>query len=99
VLGALPTTITMCIILTTAAGGDEPAALYNATSLNLIGIFITPAWLYILMNAVSTIPFGDVILKLFIKIIIPLMIGQAIQYFPYYDFKPHIQVTLNSYTV
>ena len=45
ILTCLPTTINMCIILTTAAGGSVATALYNTVLSNLAGIFITPSLL------------------------------------------------------
>lgn len=39
ILGCLPTSVNMCVVLTASAGGNEPAALFNATFGNLLGIF------------------------------------------------------------
>jgi sodium/bile acid cotransporter 7 len=43
-------TINMIVVLTKAAGGDEASALINSTLANLIGVFITPALLFMYMD-------------------------------------------------
>ena len=83
ILGSLPTSVSMCVVLTTAASGDAAAALFNATALNIIGIFITPLWLLGLLSTSSTVSFGEVVTKLTIKVISPLLLGQLIRYIPH----------------
>ena len=41
-LGALPTTISSCVVYTLAGGGRVSAALLNAVGLNLLGLFLSP---------------------------------------------------------
>ena len=92
ILGALPTSVSMCVILTTAASGDAAGALFNATALNIIGIFLTPLWLLGLLSANSTISIELVILKLAIKVVIPLFCGQFIRYVPHEGFSKLLKV-------
>ena len=42
VLSCLPTTISVCISQTQAAGGDMTTAIFNAIFANTIGVFLTP---------------------------------------------------------
>ncbi|CAM9127014.1 unnamed protein product, partial [Ectocarpus fasciculatus] len=83
ILGALPTSISMCVILTTSASGDAAAALFNATTLNLVGIFLSPLWLVGLLSVHSSISLEEVVLKLVIKVVIPLIFGQMLRYIPH----------------
>jgi len=56
-LGCLPTTVNMCIALTTAAGGNVASAICNAVLGNLLGIFVTPALLYHHFGHTVSLPF------------------------------------------
>eukprot|EP00602_Paraphysomonas_sp_CaronLab_P009216 CAMPEP_0185034548 /NCGR_PEP_ID=MMETSP1103-20130426/24531_1 /TAXON_ID=36769 /ORGANISM="Paraphysomonas bandaiensis, Strain Caron Lab Isolate" /LENGTH=313 /DNA_ID=CAMNT_0027571249 /DNA_START=165 /DNA_END=1103 /DNA_ORIENTATION=+ len=77
ICGALPTTVSMCVVLTSSAGGDDCAALFNATFGNFLGIFITPLWLVTLVRIHASVSFTSVFLKLLIKVIIPVTCGQV----------------------
>lgn len=92
ILGALPTSISMCVILTTSASGDAAAALFNATTLNLVGIFLSPLWLVGLLSVHSSISLEEVVLKLVIKVVIPLIFGQMLRYIPHSGMQKELQV-------
>ena len=79
ICAALPMTVNMVIVLTSAANGDEAAAVFNSAFGNFIGIFITPAWVLLLLGSSADIEFLPVILKLVYKVIIPLAFGQMLQ--------------------
>ena len=97
ILGALPTSISMCVILTTAASGDAVAALFNATTLNILGIFLSPLWLVGLLSVHSSISLEEVVLKLVIKVVIPLIFGQMVRYIPHSGVQKELQVSLQTY--
>ena len=78
-LTCLPTTINMCIILTTTAGGNVAAALSNTVLSNLLGIFATPALLFRFFGAQIELPFVEMLLKLCQKILLPVAVGQALR--------------------
>ena len=78
-LACLPTTIASCAIMTRAAGGDEPAALCNATGGNLLGVLATPLLLAVLLGAHVELPFGRILGQLALDVLAPLAIGQLIQ--------------------
>jgi len=83
ICAALPMTVNMVIVLTKSSGGDEAAAVFNAALGNLLGVFLTPAWILILLGESADIDFGAVVLKLFYRVLIPLAVGQILQfYFP-----------------
>lgn len=79
IAGSLPTTVNMCVFLTASAGGDEAAALFNATLGNFLGIFITPVWMMALISVHSTVSISEVTLKLFIKVLVPVAVGQILR--------------------
>ena len=80
-LGALPSTVSSSIVMVSLAKGNLPTAIFNASLSGLIGIVATPLWLSFFMNNSSEFHFGDVILKLFSQIVLPLVIGLLLQRF------------------
>ncbi|KXZ52329.1 hypothetical protein GPECTOR_10g961 [Gonium pectorale] len=78
---AMPTTISTNVVFTKQSGGNEAAALVNAVIGNIIGIFVSPAWLYLYLGKSGQAPYQDVIKQLAITIIAPLVVGQLVQYF------------------
>ena len=77
----LPTTVSMCVVLTKTAGGNDAAAIFNAAFGNLLGIFVTPLSILLLVGDESSLALTDVLLKLTLKILVPLAVGQCVQYF------------------
>lgn len=82
ILMTLPTTVNMCVILTSSAGGNVAAALCNSVLSNLIGIFLTPAWLFYLFGSQIRLPFLDMVIKLLYKVLLPVVVGQALRATP-----------------
>lgn len=80
-LGALPSTVSSSIVMVSLARGNLPTAIFNASLSGLIGIVATPLWLSFFLGNSSEFHFGDVILKLFIQIVLPLVIGLFLQRF------------------
>ena len=76
-LCALPSTVSSSVAMTAAARGNVPAAVFNATLSSLLGVFLTPLWVgLILKSGGNPMPMGRVILDLVIWLIVPLMVGQ-----------------------
>ena len=83
ILSSLPTTVNMCVILTSAAGGNVAAALCNAVFSNLLGIFATPVLLYRLMGkSAISLPFRQMLMKLSNKVLLPVVSGQLLRQTP-----------------
>lgn len=72
ILTCLPTTVNMCVILTTAAGGSVATALFNAVISNLAGIFITPLLLLRFFGKYIQLPFLDMLIKLCSQVLLPV---------------------------
>lgn len=78
-LCALPSTITSSVALTGVAGGNVPAAIFNATASSLLGIFLTPL-LVSLMVATSgaSLPLRDAMLDIATLLLLPFILGQLL---------------------
>ena len=79
ILTCLPTTVNMCIMLTSASGGNVATSICNAVISNLLGIFATPALLFYFFGTQITLPFVDMVIKLCNKVLLPVAIGQALR--------------------
>ena len=86
ILTCLPTTVNMCMILTTASCGNTAAALSNAIFSNLGGIFLTPALLFRFFGASIQLPFFEMLIRLCSKVLLPVAIGQALRATPARNF-------------
>ena len=75
----LPTTVNMCIMLTSTAGGNAASAICNAVISNLAGIILTPLLLLKFFGATIELPFGQMVLKLCKKVLLPVTIGQLLR--------------------
>lgn len=102
-LALLPTTVTSAVALTTAAGGNAPAALFNCTLANVLGVFWVPvmAVLVFAASGEATQLIGPLLWKLTYLILIPLLIGQIIRPFVaevrfYQQIRPHFTKINNS---
>ncbi|MFW5846291.1 MAG: bile acid:sodium symporter family protein [Planctomycetota bacterium] len=82
VLGALPITIASCVALTNAAGGNQTGALVNASLGNLLGVFITPAWILLFAGGSRVdLSLFAVMEKLGLVVLLPLLFGQVLHWF------------------
>lgn len=79
VLSCVPTTITACVVLARASNANEAAALFNATFGNIVGIFLSPALMYVLLATSSELAFGKIILDLCLTVLLPFVIGQIVR--------------------
>lgn len=79
ILTCLPTTVNMCVILTTAAGGSVASALFNAVISNLAGIFVTPMLLLRFFGKYIQLPFLAMLVKLCGQVLLPVAVGQGLR--------------------
>jgi sodium/bile acid cotransporter 7 len=84
-LSCLPTTVSTCVAMTRQSGGNVVGSTFNSTLANVLGVFITPVILSMLMNnsGLSLTPkqIAVIIKGLFLRMIIPMAAGFAIQQF------------------
>src|SRR5690348_1237368 len=77
ITGSLPTTFDTSVIFVRAAGGDEATAVLNGTFSNLVGIFLTPALLFIqLRSTLSISAIVSTLIKLIEVSLTPVVLGQ-----------------------
>lgn len=77
-LAILPTTIASAVTFTELSGGRTSNAIFSTVSSNLLAIVIVPAYAVLLFSATATteIPFSDLLMKITLLILVPLLAGQ-----------------------
>jgi sodium/bile acid cotransporter 7 len=76
-LCALPSTVSSSVAMTAAARGNVAGAVFNATLSSLLGVFLTPMWVALLLKSGGHAqPIGPVMLDLVRWLVLPLAIGQ-----------------------
>lgn len=75
-LAALPSTVSSSVVMVSIAGGNLPAAIFNASISSMVGIFITPVWMDLLLpeTAVS-FDLTDTFIKLSLQVLFPVLVG------------------------
>jgi sodium/bile acid cotransporter 7 len=76
-LAALPSTVSSSVVMVSIAGGNISAAIFNASISSLIGIFITPLWMSLLVDnsSLSIADLSGVILNLCLQVLFPVIAG------------------------
>lgn len=78
-LAALPSTVSSSVVMVSIAGGNMAAAIFNASISSVIGIFITPLWMQLFLNASGTgFDLTDTFLKLTIQVLLPVIAGISV---------------------
>ena len=83
-LALIPTTISSAVAFTGAAGGNVPAAIFNTTLSNVIGVFWVPAGCLLVFATGGELPtdlLGPLLLKIIKLILLPLIAGQVLRPF------------------
>ncbi|MBN8821541.1 MULTISPECIES: bile acid:sodium symporter family protein [unclassified Spirosoma] len=75
-VAVLPSTVSSSVVMVSIAGGNLPAAIFNASISSLIGVFITPLWMsFLLTSTTGQYDLGSVIGKLTVQVIVPVVLG------------------------
>jgi sodium/bile acid cotransporter 7 len=75
-LATLPSTVSSSVVLVSIAGGNLPSAIFNASISSIIGIFITPLWMSIMLEKASDgFDIGHTIFKLCLEVLLPVILG------------------------
>ncbi|RZS97623.1 bile acid:sodium symporter family protein [Cecembia calidifontis] len=75
-LAALPSTVSSSVVMVSIAGGNLPAAIFNASISSMVGIFITPIWMDIMLPETSvSFDLTDTFIKLSFQVLFPVIIG------------------------
>jgi sodium/bile acid cotransporter 7 len=76
----LPSTVSSSVVMVSIAGGNIPAAIFNASISSLIGVFVTPMWLSLFLTTGSDGGYNiwPVIGKLTLQVIFPVVAGMVL---------------------
>jgi solute carrier family 10 (sodium/bile acid cotransporter), member 7 len=75
-LAALPSTVSSSVVMVSIAGGNLPAAIFNASVSSLIGILITPLWMGLFLDIAETgTDLTSTVIKLSLQILLPVILG------------------------
>jgi sodium/bile acid cotransporter 7 len=79
-LCALPSTISSSVAMTSAARGNVPAAIFNATLSSLLGIVATPLLMDLLAGTgAQTLPLAEAMLNVAKLLLLPFAVGQLLR--------------------
>lgn len=75
-LAALPSTVSSSVVMISIAKGNIPAGIFNASISSILGIFITPVWMTVVMEKVDgDMDMASVLTKLCIQVLVPIILG------------------------
>ena len=75
-LATLPSTVSSSVVMISIAKGNLPAGIFNASISSLLGVFFTPILMSLFLdNLEGTHGLSDVILKLVVQVIVPVVAG------------------------
>jgi sodium/bile acid cotransporter 7 len=75
-LTTLPSTVSSSVVMVSIAGGNIPAAIFNASISSLLGVFITPLWMGVVLDTNSGhYDIMSVVGKLSLQVLLPVALG------------------------
>jgi len=76
-LAALPSTVSSSVVMVSIAKGNVSSAIFNASLSSLLGVFITPLWMGIVIAAKpdQASDLSGIITKLVLQVLTPVTIG------------------------
>jgi sodium/bile acid cotransporter 7 len=74
----VPSTVQSCVVYTQMAGGNVAGAVVSASLSNLLGVFLTPALVALLMTADATIDAGSIV-RIVLQLFVPFVLGQLLR--------------------
>jgi sodium/bile acid cotransporter 7 len=89
-LCVLPSTVSTSVVLTAVAHGNTAGALFNAAFSNLLGVFVTPVLVELLMRTTGqTGALGPLLLKIILLTLVPFFLGMALRPRVKHRVEPH----------
>jgi len=81
-VAALPTTVSTAAVFTSMTRGNTAAAVFNSTVSNCLAVVVVPLLVAALLQRdAAPIPLGPVIFQIFLLVLAPLLVGQAVKPF------------------
>jgi len=85
----LPSTVSSSVVMVSIARGNVPAAIFNASISSLIGVFLTPLWMSLIIGrdaachvstGIDAANLGSIIGKLVLQVLLPVVLGMALNH-------------------
>lgn len=90
-LGALPSTVSASVVLVSIAGGNVPAAIFNASISSLFGVVFTPIWMRLSGGEVAgELDLWSSIVDLQKLVVHPVLLGLLLHRFLFPKIKPYV---------
>ena len=70
----------MMVVLAVASKGDEAAALFLATTMNLLGVFVTPLLIFFYLGEDSEIDFLNTYRTISLRVLLPVGVGMSMRH-------------------
>ena len=75
-LASLPSTVSSSVVMVSIARGNMPAAIFNASISSLLGVFITPLLMGLVLDTTSAhFDLTNIIIKLCLQVLVPVILG------------------------
>ena len=74
----VPSSVQSCVVYTRISGGNVAGAVVSASMSNLLGVFLTPALVALLMTSDAHVDAGAVI-RIVLQLFVPFVLGQALR--------------------
>jgi sodium/bile acid cotransporter 7 len=81
IAGAVPTTLASASIWTRLSGGNDGFSMVFTIIATVSGVVVTPLVLFIALSSMVAIPVGEMIVKLVMVLILPVLAGQVVRVF------------------
>lgn len=74
----VPSTVQSCLVYTGIAGGNVAGAVVSASLSNLVGVFLTPTLVALLMTSDARVDAGAVV-RIVLQLFVPFVLGQLLR--------------------
>lgn len=74
----VPSTVQSCVVYTRIAGGNVAGAVVSASLSNLVGVFLTPLLVALLMTADASVDAGSIV-RIVLQLFVPFVLGQLLR--------------------
>lgn len=75
-LAALPSTVSLSVVMVSLAKGNIPAAIFNASISGIIGILVTPLWMGLFWdNSEINFNLKEIYINLILQVLVPVFVG------------------------
>jgi sodium/bile acid cotransporter 7 len=74
----VPSTVQSCVVYTGIAGGNVAGAVVSASMSNLLGVFLTPALVALLMSADAHVDAASIV-RIVLQLFAPFVLGQVLR--------------------